>query len=266
MELSVIVTHHRELDLLKQCLVALRKNLQEISHEIVVVLSEYQQETLENLKHKFPGIKLLPFKKNLYFVQSANRGLEQAQGNFILIINDDVIITKKSVQLLFDFLENNKEVGLVGPKVLYPDRTNQQSCFRFYTPLTVVCRRTILGKTGFCKKLINRFLYYDKDLNQKNGIEVDWLMNGSGVMTKKEYLGKIGFLDERFKHYFSDVDWSRRFWQKGLKVVYFPEAIFFHHHMKSSVSRGIISVLTNKMTRIHIWDGMKYFWKWGIKK
>jgi len=89
-------------------------------------------------------------------------------------------------------------------------------------------------------------------------------MNGAGVMTKREYLEKIGPLDERFKHYFSDVDWCRRFWCSGLKVIYFPEALFFHLHKRSSQSRGVVGVLINKMTRVHIFDGLKYFFKWGF--
>jgi GT2 family glycosyltransferase len=191
--------------------------------------------------------------------------LEQAKGEFILLINDDVVIFKGAINILIDFLKNNQKVGLVGPKILYPDGNNQPSCFRFYSPMAVVCRRTILGKLKICKGILSRFLYQDKNLNQGNGVEVDWILNGAGVMTKKEYLDRVGMLDERFKHYFSDVDWCRRFWQSDFKVVYLPKVSFVHYHGKRSQGRGIISVLTNKMTRTHVWDGMKYFWKWGMR-
>lgn len=263
MDLSIIITHHRDTDLLKKCLSALQKELGGIKAEIIVVLSEYQPAMLEKLKSEFPAVIFLPFEKNLYFVRSANRGLKKANGEYVLLLNDDVVVREGAIKLLLDFLENNSRVGLVGPKILYPNGADQQSCFRFYTPLIILCRRTFLGKIKLCQKIIDKFLYNDKDLNIVVG--VDWLMNGSGVMARRENIEKVGLLDERFKHYFSDVDWCRRFWQNGLRVIYYPRAIFYHCHRKSSGSRGILSLFFNKMARMHLMDGLRYFWKWKFK-
>ncbi len=262
MNLSVVITHHRDIDLLQKCLNALQKELESVDSEIIAVMSEYRPAMLENLKNDFPDVKFLPFEKNLYFVRAANRGLEKAKGDFVLLINDDVIVSAGSVKTLLDFLENNPRVGLVGPKIFYPDGTEQFSCFRFYTFSFLLCRRTFLGKLKMCRKNINKFLYLDKNLNLPEGAEVDWLMNGAGVMAKRENINKVGLLDERFKHYMSDVDWARRFWQNGLKVVYYPRVNFYHYHRKSSGSRGAASLFYNKMARMHLWDGLKYFWKW----
>lgn len=265
MILSVIITYHREEDLLRKCLRALEmelKNLENIESEAIVIMSEFRSDSLIGLRNDFPEIKFLPFKDNLYFVRSVNRGLAQARGRFILLINDDVIVSPGSIKLMLDFLKGNEKIGLLGPKIIYPNGLEQQSCFRFYSLFTVLCRRTFWGKLKFCQKNLNRFLYQDKDLNNPDGTEVDWIMNGSGVLLRKEYLQKVGFLDERFTHYMSDVDWCRRFWQKGYKVVYFPQAVFCHYHGKLSRGRGITSLFFNKMARIHLMDGLKYFWKW----
>jgi hypothetical protein len=266
MELSVVITHHRELNLLKKCLFLIREETKSIESEIIVILSEYQKETLRALKKEFDNVIFLPFKENLYFVRSVNRGLEKTKGDYILLINDDVMVSPGSIKPLIDYLKTNEEVGLIGPRVRYPDGRSQPSCFRFYTPLTIICRRTILGKIGFCKKINDNFLYKDRDIYREGGMNVDWLMNGSGVITRKINLEKVGLLDERFRHYFSDVDWCRRFWQNGLKVVYFPKVVFYHYHGKKSQGRGLLSLLTNRMTRVHLWDGIKYFWKWGVRR
>lgn len=265
MELSVVITHHRELDLLKKCLPLIREEIKGVESEIIVILSECQKETLDALKQEFDNVMFLPFEENLYFVRSLNRGIERASGDYILLLNDDVMVSPGSIKQLIDYLKNNEKVGLVGPRVLYPDGSSQPSCFRFYTPLTVVCRRTILGKFGFCKKVNDKFLYKDKNIYQENGLEVGWLMNGAGVLTRKKSLKKVGLLDEQLTHYFSDVDWCRRFWQNGFKVVYFSKAVFRHHHGKKSRGRGLLSLLSNRMTRIHVADGMKYFRKWGFQ-
>jgi GT2 family glycosyltransferase len=260
MDLSVVITHHKEVGLLRKCLNALQEELEGIDFEIIIAISECQKEVLEELKNDFFGVEFLPFEKNLYFVRLANRGLERAKGEYVLLLNDDVVVSNGSVKSLLDFLKNNLQVGLVGPKVLYPNGESQQSYFRFYTPSVILCRRSFLGKLKVCRKINSRFLYKDKGGFLKI-MEVDWLMNGAGIMAKREGIEKVGLLDERFKHYFSDVDWARRFWQNGLKVIYYPEAVFYHHHKKSSRG-GVMSLFFNKMARMHLADGIKYFWKW----
>jgi GT2 family glycosyltransferase len=263
MELSVIVTHYHEPQL-KDCLKTLKNSLVGIKSEIIVVMSEYKHEELEGFLADFPDITFLPFKENLFFVRTANRGIEKAKGDFILIINADVIVSEEAVESLINFLRNNQDVGLAGPRILYPDNSEQPSAFRFYSPLTVLCRRSFLGKVKICRNNNERFLYKDIDFSSQKEVNVDWLSNGAGVMARREYIEKIGLLDERFCHYFSDVDWCRRFWQKGLRVVYFPRVSFYHYHGKRSAG-GIMSLLKNKITRIHLLDGIKYFLKWGIK-
>jgi len=143
-ELSIIITCHREIDLLIQCLVAVRQTTQNIDKEIIVVLSESQEEILEKLKNEFPEVNFLSFKENLYFVKAANQGLKRAKGEYILLINDDVVVSEGSISCLINFLKTQPGVGLVGPKVLYPDKTFQQTFFRFYTLFTIICRRTVL--------------------------------------------------------------------------------------------------------------------------
>lgn len=263
MELSVIVTYQCD-PLLEKCLEVLKDALAGIDHEIIVVMSEYKREIMEKFRADFPNVTFLPFVENLYYVRCANRGLERAKGDFVLIMNSDVFVSGEAIQGLMSFLRSNPDVGLVGPKVLYPDGSEQPSVFRFYTPFTVVCRRSFLGKTGFCRGVVDKFLYKDKNFNSGKSFEVEWLSNGAGAMTKKEYVKRVGLLDERFCHYFSDVDWSRRFWENGLKVVYLPGVAFYHHHGKRSAG-GATSLFFNKIARIHLIDGFKYFWKWGIK-
>ena len=62
----------------------------------------------------------------------------------------------------------------------------------------------------------------------------------------------------------SDVDWAKRFWKAGHKVVYFPEAKMYHYHRRVSKGKfGIFDLLTKKETRWHLKDSVKYFNKHG---
>jgi GT2 family glycosyltransferase len=260
LDLSIIITHHRNVDLLRRCLKSFQEEIKDIEAEIIVVCSEYKPEMLFGLRRDFPDVIFLPFAQNVYHVRSVNKGLERAKGNLIFIINDDITATPGSLKRMIGFLAKNPMVGLLGPKLLNSDGSWQKSCFRFYAPLTIICRRTFLGKIKLCRKIIDGFFYKDKNLENEKGAEVDWV-RGAAMLTRKDLVKKIGPLDEKFWHYFGDVDWCRRFWQNGYKVVFYSKAVFYHHHEKSSRG-GIFSLLTNKMARTHLWEGIKYFGKW----
>ncbi len=258
MELSVIITHFQTPLFLKKCLKSIREATKNISAEIIVADSKSNNDFIENLKKEFPGIKCISFIKNVGYTKLVNEGLKKAKGNFILILNADIVAVEDAVEKMIDYMKQNPLIGILGPQQISFDNQIQPTYFKFYTPLTVLCRRTFFGKTKWGKKILDRFLLKEK--NPNTVFNVDWLM-GSALMTKKSAMQKVGFLDERFYMYFQDVDWAKRFWQNGYKVIYFPKAKIYHFHQKTSRGKGVINILTNKMTRIHLCDGLKYFLK-----
>jgi GT2 family glycosyltransferase len=86
---------------------------------------------------------------------------------------------------------------------------------------------------------------------------------GSAMMTSRKAVEKVGLMDDNFYMYFEDVDWCRRFWENGYKVVYYPLARMFHYHGKGSASQSALkAVFLNRLTREHIKSAVKYFWKY----
>ena len=269
MKLSVIVNHYRTPEILKICLRSIKENLKEADFEWEIILTDVAtiEKTSEMIKDEFNEVVFIPNKENVGFGKSVNAAIKKARGDYFFIVNADIIIDKKRViEKLLDFIEKNDDVGMVGPKLLNVNDTIQQSCFRFYTPLTVICRRTFLGKTFLGKRVLNKFLMNDvfekEDITKP--IPVDWLM-GSAMMVRKSSLRKVGIFDERFFMYFEDVDWSRRFWENKLKVIYFPQAVMYHYHFQSSKKSSLFSSILTKYARIHIKSALKYFLKYKFK-
>jgi len=265
MELSIIVTSYKNPSVLRLCLESLKKNVLNENCEILVLDSATEEETEMMMREDFPDIKFFPFKNNLGFSRLVNNGLRRARGDHILILNADIIIEKKSADILLQQFKNNPLIGIIGPKLLNFDGKVQLSCFRFYTLPIIIYRRTFLGRFHFAKRKIDEFLYKDKDLERPQ--EVDWLM-GSAMMISRDAFKKVGYMEEKFGlMYFEDVDWCRRFWEKGFKVVYYPYVKMFHYHGKGSASQSALkAVLFNKLTREHIKSAMKYFWKYLRKQ
>ncbi|MDD5396779.1 MAG: glycosyltransferase family 2 protein [Candidatus Moranbacteria bacterium] len=259
MELSIIVANYRNPELLKVCLDSIKKCAANVSCELIVADGETQEDTEMLMRENFADVKFFPFKDNVGFQAMVRKGIENSQGKFLLILNGDIIVTENSVQQMLAYLKNDPSIGIIGPRLLNFNGTLQSSCFRFYKPWTIVYRRTLLGKMPFAKKHLDWFLMNDYDHEKPK--EVDWLM-GSALMISRQALEKVGLMDPSYFMYMEDVDWCRRFWENGFKVVYFPLAKMHHYHGKGSAKGGAIrSLLLNKYTWIHISSAIKYFKK-----
>ncbi len=259
-ELSVIVSSYKNHSLLKLCLESLKKNLGEIDYEIIVVDGETQEATFDMMREFFPEIFLISNEKNVGFSSLVNQGIERAKGDYFFIINSDIIVKKGSVEKLLDFVKKNENVGLAGPKLINFDQSIQQSVFRFYKLITIIYRRTFLKNFGFAKRHLNLFLMNDEK-RYDTFFDVDWVM-GSAMMTSKRVVEEVGKMDDGFFMYFEDVDWCWRFWEKKMRVVFFPEAEVFHYHGKQSSNKNVFSALLfNRYARVHIQSALRFFLK-----
>ena len=260
---SIVIINYKNPALLRLCLSSLKRVLSaNFKHELLVVDIATSPET-RNMAKEFPGVKILAFKKNIGYTRGVNEGIKAASGNYILILNPDVVPMVKSIEGLTSYLAANTDVGLAGPRLLNFDGSSQNSCFRYYTPLTILCRRSPLGRTPFGKNVLNKFMMADKNLNEPT--ETEWLM-GSAVMVSRKAADKIGLMDEKFFLYMSDVDWARRFWENGFKVIYYPNSEMYHYHKRESRGHfGLLDVFINRQSRWHLCDALKYFYKYGFK-
>jgi hypothetical protein len=260
MELSIIITSYRNPELLKVCLDSIKKNFSSGNYEIIVVDSQTQEDTEMMMREEYPRIKLFPFKKNIGFQELVKKGINESQGEFFLILNGDIIVKKDSIEKLLEFIKSYPGAGMVGPQLINFNETLQPSCFKFYSPLTIIYRRTFLGKLPFAQKKLNEFLM--KDYDHQNPKEVDWLM-GSAMLVSRQAVAKVGLMDTRFKMYMEDTDWCRRFWENGYKVIYFPLAKMYHYHGRGSAGKNaLFSIFSNWLTRVHILSAIKYFLKY----
>lgn len=264
-KLSIIITHYHTPEVLTLCLDAILKEVKNISYEIIVSDGETDSRILDEFKNKYPDVIFIENKENVGFAKLANAGIGGARGEYIFEINADIIFTNgKDVLDLIEYLEKNNDVGIVAPRLFNSDGSVQQTYFRNYTLPTILTRRTFLGKTRLGKKILDKFMY--KDVNMNGSFEPDWVL-GAGMMMASKRLAKIGGkFDERFFMYFEDADLCRRFKIAGFKIIYFPFTSFVHKHARASDrGRGIFDIFTNNLTRIHIASYWKYLIKWHIE-
>jgi len=263
--LSIIIINYKNAPLLRLCLKSLQRVIPtSFAHEIIIVDVSAGADTEHIANEEFPTAQYLPFKENIGYTRGVNQGLKVARGDYMFIINPDIIPLEGSLEKMCAYMKDHHEIGLLGPQLLNFDGSFQQSCFRFYTPFTIVYRRTFLGKLPFVKNILNRFLMKDKDLSQP--LPADWLM-GSALMVSRNALETAGYMDERLYLYMSDVDWPRRFWENGYQVVFFPKATMYHYHRRESHGAlDALDALFNRSTQQHITDAIRYFRKNGFRQ
>ncbi|MEO0166807.1 MAG: glycosyltransferase family 2 protein [candidate division WOR-3 bacterium] len=261
--LTIIIVHYNAPCALRDCLNALKNANLEIPMELIIIdnASAHSPRPLIEFFNKFFEILFIENRINLGYARAVNQGLKKARGEFILIINPDILIPAGAIEEMVKYLEREPEVGLLAPALFYPDGSVQRSCFRwprFYTPFV---RRTFLKCTPWGKRELERYLmvHFECDRIEK----VDWVL-GAAMMVKKSAIRKVGLMDERFFLYFEDVDWCRRFAKQNLRVVYFPRARFLHKYARISAQGGGLWMIFNKYFWLHTISYLRYFIKWHI--
>jgi GT2 family glycosyltransferase len=261
-KLSIAVNSYRTPELLRLCLQSIREHVSGVEYEVISVDSATEEMTEMMMREEFPEVRFFPYEENVGFKTLVNRSIKESQGEFIFLINSDIIINHDTVPMLLSYFADHDEVALAGPRQINFNGADQVSCFRFYRPLTILCRRTFLGKLPFGRRHLDWFLM--KDYDRKETRSVSWVM-GSAMFVRRSAAIAVGPMDPRFFMYMEDVDWCRRFWEKGYRVIYYPFATVFHYHAKGSAHGGILGLLFNRLTWWHIASATRYFWKYRGK-
>ena len=153
--------------------------------------------------------------------------------SFVLLMNSDVIIEPDALRTCVEFLQQNGDVAIVGPRVLLPNGRLDLACRRsFPTPSSGFWKLTGLARRFPTNP---RFAGYNLTyLNEYETAEVDSVM-GAFMLIRLQAILQAGTLDEGFFFYGEDLDWSYRIKGHGWKVIYFPDAVV--HHLKGETSR-----------------------------
>jgi GT2 family glycosyltransferase len=259
MEISVVIVAWNAKHYLELCLESLVKAPSRRSVETLVVDNASTDGTSEMVEARFPWVKLIRSAENLGFAKGNNVAIRQCQGRYIALVNPDVIVFPGCLDALADYLDQNPTVGNVGPRVLEPDLSLQSSCRRFPTLWNNFCDATGLA-TKFKKSRIfagEHMFYFPHDRT----LAVDVLV-GCFSFIRREAFDAVGLLDENLFMYGDDVDWCRRCWKAGWKVVFFPGAQAIHDRGKTTAPYPVRFAVAQQKSILYYWS--KYHSRFGV--
>jgi len=261
MKVSAVMLNYNSKYFPKMCVEAFYRGKMDFEFEFIAVDNASTEKEsvgyLENAEKK-GLVKLIKLVKNVGFGGGNNVGAKNAKGKYILILNPDIFVNEDSVQKMVNYMEAHPDVGVLGPKLVYPNEDVQDSCRRHMSFSDLVIKRTFLRKIPFLGRRVDKYVMQDFDHNKVQ--EVDLLV-GACFMIPRHVYEKIGGFDERYFLFMEDFDLCREIHKAGYKVVYFPEVAVTHNHKRLS-GGSVLKLLGRKVFWIHIMSAAKYFWKW----
>lgn len=259
MKISFVILNYNSANLLRLCL----KNIYSINipfeYEVIVVDNASTDNSCPMVRELYPQAKCVFSRRNVGHAAGNNLGIREAKGEYIVILNTDIIIPRAEViGKIVAFLDAHPDTAVLGPKLMNGDGTVQNSCLRPYGKLTPIYRRTPLGRLSAAKKDLARHLMLDFAHDETR--EVDWIL-GACMFVRRSALERIGYFNEDFFLYFADYELCDRARENGYKVHYFADSDIIHYHRRESAARSEwpgFAVVMNNTTRVHLKDWFKY--------
>jgi GT2 family glycosyltransferase len=224
-DVSIVIVNWNTRALLLQCIGSILETTHGASLEIIVVDNGSEDDSAQAVASAYPSARVIQNGENLGFAKANNIGMRLAQGEFLCLVNSDVIVLPGAVEEMLRYIRGNPGIGILGPRLLNPDMSLQPSCKYFPTLRTAGCHA--VGLNAFFPR--NRYLCGEHmpSASHVRIRECD-VMVGAFLMVRLTALKEVGLFDERFFIYGEEVDLCHRFHDCGWGVVYFPGVSVIH--------------------------------------
>ncbi len=200
--------------------------------EIIVSDNGSTDGSVDFLRERFStSIRLLENGNNLGFGTAVNRGLEAARGDYLVFLNNDLVLAPNSISELTALLESDNDIGAAVPKILYYEKRDTLNSFGVLIHYTGIACPNKIDQTD------------DSEL----GI-LETACGGIFMFSRKVYETTGGF-DEDLFLYHEDHDLSWRIRLQGWKIMVTPKAILYHHY---KFNKGVRKFYYSEKNRLHI--------------
>lgn len=222
---SIIIPNKDHTDDLELCLFSMSRKSTYRNYEILIVENNSEkEETFEyykKLPERYPRVRVLTWEKEFNYSAINNFAAEEAQGEYLLFLNNDVeILTPDWIE---EMLQNcqQENVAAVGAKLYYPDDTIQHA-------------GVVLGLGGIAGHIMCRASREDPGyFGRMISVQEISAVTAACMMVKKSEFDSVKGFDETFQVAFNDIDLCMKFRAAGKKIVFTPYAELYHYESKS---------------------------------
>jgi N-acetylglucosaminyl-diphospho-decaprenol L-rhamnosyltransferase len=230
-DISIVIVSRNTRELLRACLRSIEDHTDGLALEVIVVDSDSRDGSIAMVRQEFPGVIVLEPGENTGFARGNNLGIGRARGGAVLLLNPDTELTAGALRTLRDTLQADVTLGVVGPRLRYPDGSVQPSRRRFPTLATALVESTVVQEWWPNHPALARYTMADLPDDQPH--DADWLV-GACLLVRGAIFTRVGLLDERLFLYSEEPEWCWRVRQAGWRVRYIPTAEVWHHEGTST--------------------------------
>ncbi|MEC0227944.1 glycosyltransferase [Paenibacillus alba] len=209
---SIIIPVYNQWEYTYSCLKSISNHTNHIAYEVIIADDMSSDETTE-ITNYIENIQVVRDGVNRGFLLNCNNAAKQANGQYILFLNNDTNVQENWLKYLIDVVENNSKIGMVGSKLVYPDGRLQEAGGIIWN-----------DASGW-----NYGRLDDPNKPEYNYVkEVDYV-SGAAIMIRSGLWNEIGGFDERYvPAYFEDSDLAFEVRKHGYKVVLQPKSVVVH--------------------------------------
>ena len=234
---SIITVGMNHLSYLKSLLPSIYgENKPDVSFEMVYVDNCSTDGSVEYIQANYPQVKVIVNTEPLGFGENNNKGVFASTGKYIAIINPDIVM------------------HIIVPKLLNPDGTFQYSVRGFISLSILLARIRTKGSDKATDKEVDKYLCRNLDYDKTQA--VDWAI-GAAFFLSRDRFAELGGFDLDYFLYMEDEDICLRSWKLNRPVIYYPEAVMTHNHLRGSSKLG-------KKTFLHLNSMRTFFQKHGF--
>ncbi len=246
---SIIIINRNGERFLRGCIESVKKQSY-VKIEIILIDNASTDGSLSLVQSSHEDIIIITNSGNEGYSKAANTGIVKSKGEYILILNPDVILDSKFIENCLTAIRKDEKIGSVSGKLL-----------RFKSPLSPPFDKggegEIIDSTGLilCQD-IRRPLdrgQNQRDNGQYNKEEYIFGVNGAAPFYRRVMLEDVKIVDEYFDEeffaYYEDVDLAWRAQLLGWKCYYTPFAVAYHYrsYLKSEVGNtGKLHAVKNR--------------------
>ncbi len=255
-----IVTYNSE-HIIGACLASLAAHFEHRGYEKTIQLIDNQSQdgTVAILRHfaeQNPQFQVIQNACNAGFGRGHNVAIGQADSDYHIICNPDIVINGQTITALADYMGQHPDIAILCPRLTNADGSLQPNNHKLPTLLDLVLRR--IAPAWLQRRLQQRMdAYIMLDVGYENICDVPFV-SGAFMFCRTAVLKQVGGFDGRYFLYFEDADLCRKIHGAGYRTVYYPDASVVHLWERAAHKSW-------RMAWVMSVSALKYFNKWGYR-
>jgi len=221
MNVSIIIVNYNTSSLLKSCIESIYAQVQNCSYEIIVVDNNSSDNSEEVIRTNFPRVHFIKSPENLGFGKANNLGVNHASGEYLLFLNSDTELINDAISILYEFIANCSDCGIVGGNLFSRDNLPQHS-YACSLPTSRSELYRFFSRTG------EFFSSKNSWFNHSNAPLKVGYITGADLMISKELFNSLNGFDPDFFMYYEETELTKRLKDLGYSVWSVPQAKIMH--------------------------------------